>query len=90
MVSLAFSSGVRSGRLAASIGVGTVTMKKFAVFNVFGSVSNFKCLADFRSSVVHSRVRSCPPWSSSTRRASISKPMTGSLRLKCTASGSPT
>ena len=89
---VAFTTGVRSGRLFLSIGVGTVTMKKLHSLISSKFRLNFMPLsiAFFICSLLSSSVRSNPLLSSSMRFAFTSKPTTSYFSLKAAASGSPT
>ncbi|MNT54806.1 hypothetical protein D3C72_1919940 [compost metagenome] len=55
-VSLALTSGVRSGRFASSIGVGTVTIKTAQSRKSSACDVNASCVAAFNSSLVVSSV----------------------------------
>ena len=100
-VSLAFTSGVRSGRLFLSTGVGTVMMYTLAFSISFRSAEQKSPLvpalkgfsltkADFRSSSDTSKVSSCPAFSSVILFWLMSKPTTGNLVANNLANGSPT
>ena len=81
---------LRSGRLAASIGVGTVTIKKSEAWNASASLVKLN-EGDFRSEASTSRVRSSPALNSPMRVWSISKPTTGvPARANAAATGKPT
>ncbi len=70
----ALSSGVRSGRRSASIGVGTVTMKKLT--SPRSAVLLVRRREEARSSsALTSPVTSLPPRSPASRRCEMSKPI---------------
>ena len=56
--SLAFLKGLKSGLLALSVGVGTVTIKISQLLNSEGSEENLSLEAEANASRVHSLVRS--------------------------------
>ena len=89
-LSQALRSGPRSGRFAASMGVGTVTMKRLAAASSATS-SVMRSVVARSASPGTSPVWSVPDRSAATRRSEMSKPMTGSkCRAKASATGSPT
>ena len=89
---VAFTTGVKSGRLFLSIGVGTVTIKKLHSFISSKFRLNFIpfSIAFFICSALSSSVRSYPLLSSSMRAALTSKPVTSYFSLNAAANGSPT
>jgi hypothetical protein len=90
MDSVALTSGVRSGRLAASIGVGTVTMYTLQSRMAATSEANDNRVAAASRSGSTSSVLSWPRWSSSMRARSMSKPTVAYCLPNSTASGRPT
>ena len=89
---LAPFSGLRSGFLCSSIGVGTVTIKKFASFILSSSLLKLMPLSStfFIALSSSSKVRSKPLFSSFILVLFRSKPKTLNLLLKAAASGIPT
>ncbi|MNT76412.1 hypothetical protein D3C72_2154110 [compost metagenome] len=90
MVSLALTSGVRSGCLYSSIGVGTVTMNTLAWPSSARSAVYVSWAASVSSASLTSSVWSCPAFSASMRRVLISNPMTERFLPNSTARGRPT
>ncbi len=89
-VSLAFTTGVKSGRLSTSTGVGTATTKKVACL----SASRFDVIVSAvprSSSLETSPVRSTPLLREATFSSLMSKPTVPGNRLaKANATGRPT
>ena len=90
MVSLAPISGLRSGRLYSSIGVGTVAMYTLQLFSSATSAVNFMPVAAASSSSLISSVTSRPSRNAEMRALLMSNPTTGRRLLNSTASGNPT
>ncbi len=87
---LAAINGLRSGRLAASMGVGTVTMYTVQLRRSCRSLLNRNRGEAASSFASTSLVLSKPTFSASIRAALISKPTVSMHLPNSTASGSPT
>ena len=90
IISDAFKSGVKSGFLKWSMGVGTVTIKVLQVLKSAAFEENVNETEAFNCSAVTSCVRSKPLFNSAMRLVSISKPSVGMFFPNSTANGKPT